>query len=214
MRFSEFSTRIVKVKNLELPGEDFHLKMAPIERLLELKRKAREKESAKQAAVLCLFYPSSEGETRFVLILRKTYKGVHSAQIGFPGGKIEVGDRTLEETALRETEEEVGVPVTDVSVLKKLTEIYIPPSNFFVQPYLGTSENTPYFILQEDEVEAVIEVPLTEFLDDSVRVTQTLKTSYAKQIEVPAFHLQGHVVWGATAMMLNEIREMLNQLFK
>jgi 8-oxo-dGTP pyrophosphatase MutT (NUDIX family) len=212
MQFSEFSTRIVKVKNLELPGEDFHLKMAPIERLLELRRKAREVKTAKQAAVLCLFYPSSEGRTHLILILRKTYNGVHSAQIGFPGGKLELEDTSLQQTALRETEEEVGVPVTDISVLKQLTEIYIPPSNFFVQPFLGITEKTPRFIMQEDEVEALIEVPLFEFLDDKVKAIQTLSTSYAKKIEVPAFQLQGHTVWGATAMMLNEAREILKQV--
>lgn len=212
MQFSEFSKRIVKIKNLELPGEEFHLKMAPIERLLELKRKARSMKTARQSAVLCLFYPSSEGNTNFVLILRKTYKGVHSAQIGFPGGKVESEDRSLQETALRETEEEVGAVAKDISVIKQLTEIYIPPSNYFVQPFLGISEKTPAFVPQESEVEAVIEVPLSEFLDDRVKTHQTLNTSYANQIKVPAFLLQGHTVWGATAMMLNEIRELLRRM--
>lgn len=212
MQFSEFLIRIVNVKNLELPGEAFHLKMAPIERLLELKQKAREMKTAKQAAVLCLFYPSSEGETRLILILRKTYKGVHSAQVGFPGGKVESQDPSLLDAALRETEEEVGIPVADISVLKQLTEIYIPPSNFFVQPFLGITSKTPQFILQENEVEALIEVPLNEFLNDAIKITQSLNTSYAKDIQVPAFHLQGHLVWGATAMMLNEIREILKQV--
>ena len=212
MRFSEFSIRIVNVKNLELPGEAFHLKMAPMERLLELKRKARETKMAKQAAVLCLFYPSSEGETHFILILRKAYKGVHSAQVSFPGGKVEINDISMLEAALRETEEEVGIPIADISVLKQLTELYIPPSNFFVQPYLGITSKTPQFIPHDDEVEAIIEVPLHEFLNDAVKTTQSLNTSYAKNIQVPAFHLQGHVVWGATAMMLNEIRVILKQV--
>ncbi len=212
MQFSEFSIRIVKVKNLELPGEAFHLKMAPMERLLELKRKARETKTGKQAAVLCLFYPSSEGETHLILILRKAYKGVHSAQVGFPGGKVELGDSSMLDAALRETEEEVGIPIADISVLKQLTEIYIPPSNFFVQPYLGITSKTPQFIPHENEVEAIIEVPLHEFLNDAVKTTQSLNTSYAKNIQVPAFHLQGHVVWGATAMMLNEIHAILKQV--
>jgi 8-oxo-dGTP pyrophosphatase MutT (NUDIX family) len=209
MQFSEFSTRIVKVKKMQLPGEEFHLKMAPIERLLELKNQAREAKTAKRAGVLCLFYPSSEGETRFMLILRKTYKGVHSAQIGFPGGKVEPDDTSIEMTALRETEEEVGVPTQDISVLKKLTEIYIPPSNFFVQPFIGIAESTPQFKAQESEVEALVEVPLAEFLNDEVCVQKSLKTSYAEEIKVPAFELQGHIVWGATAMMLNEVRALL-----
>jgi len=212
MQFSKFSTRIVKVKNLELPGEAFHLKMAPMERLLELKRKAHETKTGKQAAVLCLFYPSSEGETYLILILRKAYKGVHSAQVGFPGGKVELGDSSMLDAALRETEEEVGIPIADISVLKQLTELYIPPSNFFVQPYLGITSKTPQFIPHENEVEAIIEVPLHEFLNDAVKTTQSLNTSYAKNIQVPAFHLQGHVVWGATAMMLNEIHAILKQV--
>jgi len=211
MQFSEFHTKMLKVTEMELPGEAFHLKMAPIERLLELKRKAAEKQSAKRAAVLCLFYPSTAGETYLVLILRKTYKGVHSAQIGFPGGKAEKEDADFEATALRETEEEVGVPRNKVTVLKEMTEIYIPPSNFFVQPYIGIMNETPSFMKQEEEVEEILEVPLKEFMNDSLRTTRELATSYAKKIEVPAFELQGHIVWGATAMMLNEIRELLRK---
>ena len=197
---------------MELPGEEFHLKMAPIERLLELKKRARESKSAKKAAVLVLFYPSATYETRFVLILRKTYKGVHSAQVGFPGGKWEAGDTNYQDTALRETEEEVGVSAESITVHKKMTEIFIPPSNFFVQPYVGTTHEQPHFVPQEDEVEAIIEVPLHQFMDDAVIITKTLSTSYATDIEVPAFLLDGHVVWGATAMMLNEVREMMKQL--
>ena len=147
-----------------------------------------------------------------MLILRKTYKGVHSAQVGFPGGKVEEEDETLMHTALREAEEEVGVSRKRVAVLKQMTQVYIPPSNFFVQPYMGLANETPLFIPQDEEVEALIEVPLREFLDDRIQITQRFDTSYAKNIEVPAFQLQGHIVWGATAMMLNEIREMLKEV--
>ena len=212
MRFSEFEKRITKVKNLELPGEEYHFRMAPLERLQELKRKAYQMDSAKRAAVLCLFYPNTIGDTHFILILRKQYKGVHSAQVGFPGGKVERIDPDLMATALREAHEEVGVNPQQVRVLKELTEVYIPPSNYFVRPYMGISDSTPRFVRQIEEVDALIEVPILEFLDDTSKITQTLSTSYAKNIEVPAFELQGHVVWGATAMMLNEVRELLTKV--
>ena len=211
MEFSAFESAVVKIKNLPLPGEGSHLEMAPLERLLELKRLARKAKTAKKAGVLMLFYPSEEQITRFVLILRKTYKGVHSAQVGFPGGRFEEGDLNFEQTALRETEEEVGVPSENISVIRALTELYIPPSDFFVKPYMGITRQYPNFVPEASEVEAIIEVPLSEFLRDEVRVTKILSTSYADDIEVPAFELQDHVVWGATAMMLNEARQLLIQ---
>jgi 8-oxo-dGTP pyrophosphatase MutT (NUDIX family) len=158
-----------------------------------------------------LFYPSERNETRFVLILRKTYKGVHSAQIGFPGGKYEEVDSSFEDTALRETEEEVGVPSHTISVVRKLTEVFIPPSNYIVQPYLGLTSLNPTFVPQETEVEDIIEVPLAEFMDDGILIQKSLSTSYAENIEVPAFKLQEHIVWGATAMMLNEVRQLLKR---
>ncbi|OAD90589.1 coenzyme A pyrophosphatase [Aequorivita soesokkakensis] len=212
MDFRDFEKRIVKVTKMELPGETVQFKMAPIERLQELKRVAREKNTAKKAGVMSLFYPSEDYETRLILILRKTYKGVHSAQVGFPGGKLEDGDETIQDTALRETEEEVGISRETISVLKKLTEIYIPPSNFFVQPFLGITTELPKFVPQEKEVEALIEVSLRDFMDDVNVITQTLSTSYAESIDVPAFKLNGHIVWGATAMMLNEVRELLKMV--
>ena len=212
MKFQEFENKIVKITKLKLPGEVAHFKMAPIERLAALKKIAIEKETVRKAGVLVLFYPSEAKQTMLALILRKTYKGVHSAQIGFPGGKYENEDTSLKETALRETEEEIGVLRNTVFVLKKLTEVYIPPSNFFVQPYLGITKNTPNFILQEEEVETLIEVPLIHFMDDTIKTSQNLTTSYSKNIEVPAFLLNNHLVWGATAMMLSEVREILKEL--
>tara|TARA_B110000027_G_scaffold68709_1_gene73425 strand:+ start:675 stop:1277 length:603 start_codon:yes stop_codon:yes gene_type:complete len=198
---------------LDLPGEASHHKMAPIERLEELTKESLKKNKAKRAAVMALFYPNRDGETHLALILRKTYKGVHSAQVGFPGGKQEPSDISAEHTALRETQEEIGVLQQDIIVLKKLTQIYIPPSNFFVEPFMGVCETTPQFILQETEVEALIEVKISDFLDDNIYCTRRLSTSYATDIEVPAYILNTHVVWGATAMMLSEVRELLKQLY-
>ena len=213
MTFSTFNKQIVKITKLDLPGEASHYKMAPLERLKELTKQSQKKNKAKRASVMVLFYPNKAGETHLALILRKTYKGVHSAQVGFPGGRQEVSDLSSRHTALRETQEEIGVLQEDIRVLKKLTQIYIPPSNFFVEPFIGICEKTPQFILQQTEVEALIEVKISDLLDDGIYCTRRLSTSYATDIEVPAYILNTHVVWGATAMMLSEVRELLKQLY-
>jgi 8-oxo-dGTP pyrophosphatase MutT (NUDIX family) len=212
MEFNRFKTVISKVKNLALPGEEIQLKMAPMERLQELKKLAQSQKNANKAGVMVLFYPNEIQETNLILILRKTYKGVHSGQVGFPGGRFETRDKELSQTALRETEEEIGVPVKHIQMIKQLTEMYIPPSNFIVHPFLGLIESKPRFIAQPSEVEDLIEVPLTHFLDETVIITKTLTTSYAEDIKVPAYQLNGHVVWGATAMILSEVRHLLKEV--
>lgn len=166
----------------------------------------------KRAGVLALVYPNPLGEATLLLILRKTYEGVHSNQIGFPGGKEEDQDDTLLQTALRETHEEVGVVTDKVEVLRELTDVYIPPSNFLVTPFLGLYSNPQPFKLQESEVEQVVEVRIQDFLNDQNLIEQKLSTSYANNIDVPAFKLNGYVVWGATAMMLSEIKVLLRQV--
>ena len=212
MNFDSFSKSIIKIRQLELPGETSQIKMSPPYRLELMERNRALMKTAKQAAVLALFYPNAKNETHLILILRKTYKGVHSAQIGFPGGKIEANDKDLQMTALRETKEEVGVPMNDVEVLKQMTPMYIPPSNFTVHPFFGTTQNTPNFIKQDDEVEDLIEVSLSHFLDESTVIQTTVPTSYNLNVEVPAFKLNNHVVWGATAMMLNEVKDLLKMV--
>ncbi len=213
MDFGEFQQSLSKIKNIPLLGESSHFKMVPPFRQELLKKQSEAIKRAKHAGVMALFYPNTNQQTQLVLILRKTYKGVHSAQVGFPGGKLEKYDQSLEDAALRETEEEIGVPVKQVKVVKKLSQVYIPPSNFYVQPFIGITEITPKFIKQDDEVEDVIEVDLEHFLDDGVLITKRLTTSYSIEVEVPAFKLNGYVVWGATAMMLSEIKDIMKQLW-
>lgn len=183
--------------------------MAPGFRLRELKKRLEQNEPPKQAGVIALFYPDQSALTKFLLILRNTYPGVHSNQIGFPGGKAEQDDRGFEATALREMHEEVGVQPESVQIIRSLTQLYIPPSNFEVFPYMGWVDQTPSFTPDINEVEAIVEVRLSELLDPGRKTTQFITTSYASNVEVPVFDLEGHVVWGATAMMLNEIREIL-----
>ncbi len=161
---------------------------------------------------MAVFYPDNQSVTHLALILRKTYRGVHSNQVGFPGGRIEEIDKNLKHTALRETEEEIGIPIHEIKVLKRLTRLYIPPSDFWVYPYVGLVESTPVFKPQETEVEQILEVALQDLLNEESLITKKLSTSYAEEIEVPAFFLGGHVVWGATAMMLSELKDMLKTI--
>lgn len=212
MNFDEFLKSLSKIKNIPLPAEASQFKMAPPFRKELLERNKNHINNAKQAGVLALFYAGLNNMTTLVLILRKAYKGVHSAQVAFPGGKLENGDNSLKDAAIRETFEEIGVPINSIEIVSTLSQVYIPPSNFYVQPYLGITKNTPLFIKQDDEVEAIIEVPLSHFLDENVVTKKMVKTSYNIEVEVPAFELNGHIVWGATAMMLSEIKDLLKQL--
>ncbi|MFS4416806.1 NUDIX hydrolase [Maribacter sp. 2307ULW6-5] len=212
MDFELFEQRIPKIKNLPLPGQASHHKMAPKARLKEMARLERIKTNPKKAGVMALFYPNGQGQTHLLCILRKTYPGIHSNQVGLPGGKQEPADRDLAHTALRETHEEVGVPQEAVELVRSLSEIYIPPSNYQVHPFLGLYRRPGPFVRQESEVARILQVPLSDFLSDANVVKRKLSTSYAHEMEVPAFKLNGYIVWGATAMMLNEIKVMLKQV--
>jgi 8-oxo-dGTP pyrophosphatase MutT (NUDIX family) len=212
MNFDEFLISTSKIKNIPLPAEASQFKMSPPFRkeLISMNKEAIK--TAKKAGVMALFYPDNKQQTALVLILRKTYNGVHSAQIGFPGGKLEAQDDSLKTAAIRETFEEIGVPIQDIEVLQQLTQVYIPPSNFYVQPFIGISRETPVFVKQADEVEDIIEVSLKHFMYDDNHISKWVETSYNVNVEVPAFKLNGYVVWGATAMILNEIKDLLKQM--
>ncbi len=212
MDFNLFSQQISKIENLPLPGEASHFKMMPKIRVSSYEKLNKERKQAKKAAVMALFYPNEDNNTHLLLILRKTYKGVHSNQVAFPGGKVEEEDADLKQTALRETHEEVGVQPNLVDVVKTLSSVYIPASNFEVQPFIGLYKKQFPFRLQEDEVADLVEVALVDFMNEAHVTEQILNTSYAQNMAVPAYKLNGYTVWGATAMMLSEIKELLKQL--
>lgn len=213
MRYETFQDLISKIKNLELPGEHAHEIMSPPFRKHLEKRVLEKEKKVKKAAVMALFYPNHLNEAMLVLILRNSYKGVHSAQIGFPGGKIELEDSSIEAAALRETEEEIGVSQNLVQVIRPMSPIYIPPSNFLVYPFLGMAHQNLKFKKQDDEVQDVIQVRVADFLSSNNVVNTLVPTSYKVEVEVPAFRLNNHIVWGATAMMLSEIKVVLKQSF-
>lgn len=206
MLFQDFIKYIPKIEKEKLLAADAHAKMAPLERISFLKEENYEHKNPREAAVLMLFYPKKE-VTHLALIVRNTYPGVHSSQIGFPGGKVEVSDKDLEETALRETHEEVGIEPHRIQIIKPFSKIYIPPSNFLVAPFMGISHEELLFIPDHDEVKSVLELPLLAFLDENTITKVKMTTSYATDIEVPAFMVEKYVVWGATAMMMSELKE-------
>ncbi|NBW27930.1 MAG: CoA pyrophosphatase [Flavobacteriaceae bacterium] len=213
MDFSDFLKHVPKIKQEKLLAEQAHLKMVPAERILEVERKKNFSNKPRKAAVLMLIYPKTN-KSHLALIVRNTYPGVHSAQIGFPGGKVELEDDSLTQTALRETHEEIGIHPEKIEVIKSFTEVYIPPSNFIVAPFLGISYSELEFVEQEEEVAGIIEFPLLDFLNEKTIVNKFMNTSYGKNIEVPTFKINDHYVWGATAMMMSELKEVLLSSFK
>jgi len=207
MDFKTFLKHLPKLKELPLGGIDSQFKMAP-----ELRKKFSLEDihlkNPKESAVLALFYPDEDHKANIVLMLRSDYKGVHASQISFPGGKKEKNDDNLKHTALRETEEEIGILKTDITIVRKLTKTYIPPSNFWVTPYLGFLQRKPNFSTNY-EVEKIIEISIGDLINEKNLSCKNLTTSYMENIDVPCFKLNDYIIWGATAMVLSEIKDLL-----
>ncbi|MDF1517389.1 MAG: CoA pyrophosphatase [Lutibacter sp.] len=210
MDFNHFKKNLSKLREIPLGGLEAQFELAPKFRQ-KYTEEFLEATNAKKAAVLALFYPNTQGETCFLLTLRANYNGVHASQISFPGGKFDNFDNSLENTALREAQEEVGICPDDVYIFKQMTNVFIPPSNFMVTPFLGLLNYTPTLIKNE-EVEENIDVLLKDLLNKSAFTTTVVSTSYAQNIPVPCFNLSNFMVWGATAMMLNEIKVLLKEI--
>ena len=189
-----------------LPGEAAQYLMAPGER----PGKSADPALSKWGGVLILIYPHNN-EWHTILTQRAEYPGVHSGQVSFPGGRMEHLDKDLSMTALRETEEETGVPASDVVLLGELTRLYIPPSNFMVYPFVGFMSYKPAFNRDPVEVEAVIEVPLSRLVNEEIQHEGPIELSNGKTIVCPYFDIQGYVVWGATAMILSEFISLLTR---
>jgi 8-oxo-dGTP pyrophosphatase MutT (NUDIX family) len=192
-------------------GEKAHALMYPPERRAIMETLDLSTKQPKEAAVMMLFYPRNE-QANIVLIIRNSYPGVHSSQIAFPGGKTERKTQ-ISWTRPCETEEEIGVMRDKINVIRAFTQVYIPPSNFLVHPFLGYSTEELIFNPQPEEVSGIIEMPLIHLLDDDNVIDYEMATSYSASIKVPVFKIREHHVWGATAMMLSELKETLKKVF-
>lgn len=201
----DFIQQLEKGLQSPLPGREAQYKMAHAVR----QDTPPPPPNAREAGVLALFYPKPQ-DWHLALILRQNNNpnDRHGGQVSFPGGKRDLTDRNLEHTALREVEEEVGVDQRDIRILGALTDLYIPVSNFLVQPYVGFIDYQPDFFPQPDEVAEVLEIPFTAFRDDRNRQLKDLHiTPQITLKQVPYFNVHQQTVWGATAMMISELLE-------
>ncbi len=207
---NDSSTLINKLKQAlsqKLPGIESHLKLAPIERADDLRNQKSSRDAKESAVLLTLF--KDEGETKLILILRSIYDGVHSGQISFPGGKKDTSDKDLIETALRETKEEVGITVKNDDILGKLSNLYIPNSNFIVAPYVAYVESIDEIISDPEEVQEVYKISLNDLLDENVIQSKEVLFLNERTISAPCFYIDGLKIWGATSMILNELLDVI-----
>lgn len=200
------SARLLRCFNNELPGTSAHLEMAPLARIDEINIPVKLNDAVK-SAVLIAFYEKKD-DYHLVFMRRQEYDGVHSGQISFPGGSWENFDKTLYQTALREAKEEIGLDTTNTQFIGKLTDLYIPRSNFIVSPYVVLYKKTTEFFHDNKEVAQIIEIPFNFFLSDKSLTSADMLISSGIKIKVPCYNFKGIVIWGATAMILHELLTM------
>lgn len=215
----------------ELPGASSHLKMAPAHRIEEFRAIRDNDFNPRLSAVLVLLFPAQQiaqdtalptdtatvdelnntalSELNIVFIRRGEYVGIHSGQIAFPGGRYEEDDADLRETAMREAEEEIGVARNSYEIIGQLTDLYVPPSNFLVRAYVAYAPHRPAYIADAREVQEVIEINFSQFIDSSnIKVKDFPAHNSVNNTSAPYFDVDGIAIWGATAMMLSELIDL------
>ncbi|MCT4616397.1 MAG: CoA pyrophosphatase [Marinifilaceae bacterium] len=200
---TEESNKLQEIFKDELPGFQAQLKMSPS--LREDSINNSDPTKARDSSVLILFYHNAKGELCFPLIKRTSDNSKHSGQVSLPGGKKEKEDNNNESTAIRETYEELGLNPSKISIIGKLSKLYIPISNFMVYPIIGIYNTIPQYKPSKKEVEYIIECKLKDLLNpDNISSFEFSRSDI--NIIAPYFNIDDNKVWGATAMILSELK--------
>jgi 8-oxo-dGTP pyrophosphatase MutT (NUDIX family) len=207
-KFDDCIAFLIKRMKLPLPGLEAQLKLAPPFRNNIMPKVLTD---YRKGSVMLLI-KSIERQPHLIFIERSDDGKVHSGQIAFPGGKKDESDETLLSTAIRETEEEIGLAPHHISVLGELTQLYIPPSNFMVSPFVGYLENKTEYAISTKEVKRAIEIPLVDFFNKEVIVDDEVATTYRGPVSVPCYKLHGIQIWGASSMILSEFLALFDEI--
>jgi 8-oxo-dGTP pyrophosphatase MutT (NUDIX family) len=209
---NELTARLSERMAAPLPGLEAQLQMASGVRVKAVKHSMPDTSKARIGAVLIALYPDEKGVIRTVLMKRPDYDGTHAGQVSFPGGKQEKEDADVVETALREADEEVNIKPEQVNVIGQLTELYIPPSNFLVHPIVGILEKPPVLIPDKHEVQSIHVPELNYLLRDDIIDEKDIVLRSGFKMRTPYFEVDGHTVWGATAMIIAELKHVFNEI--
>jgi 8-oxo-dGTP pyrophosphatase MutT (NUDIX family) len=209
MEFTDLVEKLEAELKKPLPGEKVQLRMSSITRIRELMNFTHKGEAIHSSVLILLFPSGNNGDISLVLILRPMYDGVHSGQIALPGGRYEDSDKELIYTALREAREEIGIDSGNVHIIGRLTELYIPPSNYVVAPFVGFIRDEPLFKPDLEEVEKIIVIKLKDLIEERSLKVKEFVVSNGIKVTAPCYDVDGHLIWGATAMILSEFREIV-----
>ena len=205
----QFRTWLENRISKELPGESAQYKLAPFKRKEEEQMFLKKGAKPRKSAVLMILYPQ-DGLIHVPMIIRTVYDGVHSGQIGLPGGKFEEEDEYLVNTAIRETKEEISVQVDELEIIGQLSALFVPVSNFIIHPFIAWMDQKPEFKPEEKEVQEILEIPLTYMTQAENRETRRIKTAKGYSIKAPGIPIGDNFLWGATAMILSEFLEIID----
>ncbi len=207
--FDHLINQLARRLQQPLPGKEAHepLRAVPSGDLTPI---FDHKATPKPGSVMLLLYPD-DGKIKFPLTKRPDYVGTHGGQVSFPGGKAELNE-TVEQTAMREAEEEIGVRRSNIEMIGRLSEFFVIPSNFMVTPVVAWQATKPIFTPDPVEVVKILECSIDDLMkEDAVQVKEIL-AARKYRLSAPHFMLEDEIVWGATAMMLNEFRALLQEI--